>query len=953
MKRLIPFLLLFVLAACAGQRTTTPADTPASQMSEPDKHPLDESVTQRYVLDNGLRVLLVSDPRYNKSAAAMVVEVGSLDNPVEDQGLAHFLEHMLFMGTEKFPGVDDYSAYMNDNGGYNNAYTAGDHTNYFFEVNHGAFEGGLDRFAQFFIAPLFTEQYTEREMNAVHSEHQKNLENDSWRVWRTQSQFYREGHPERKFGTGNLETLGNVTRDDLLAFYHGHYSADRMGLVLLSNAPLDSLDGWARRHFAQIEDRDIAKPTYAPDFLVDKQTFRLLQVEPVKDLRTLEVEFDLPTFADAYLSKPANLLASLIGHEGEGSLLSLLKAENLATGLTASGYLATPDYGSMSIRMDLTPQGLDSYREVVQLCLTYVEMLKDSDYPAFYFDEQATMAALDEIYSDKGEGGGAASGLAGRLVKYPLEIVDRVPFLYGDVDPEAYNRLLSHLRRDNMLVTLVAQGVPTTDTEQHYGTQYSYTEDAAFYDELAVLPARAELHLPAPNPFIPEAVSIPRRTVQEGVVPTLVLDEPGLALYHSLDAEFLRPKVSLHYKIRLPAQHMNLRYKVLLDMYTQCVNESLNELAYPAGLAGLSYSFGSDYEGIYFSINGYGGSAEILFDHVLDHMQNFRISEETFAAIKDRTVRGLENSSRQDAWRIVRTRNYELIEAASYREDVQLPVVQELTLADVQDFSTTLYGAAFIEALVHGDVAAERAVTLTRRLADSIGAVSIPVAETFSQTYLQLPEKVDVFHAQRLEVNNSALRQDFFLGSTTPKIRAMAALLSPFLYQPFFTEIRTNQQLGYVAAAGAAPLNPDQAYLYFIVQSSTHAADDVANRVGTFAATIPALLEEIPADAFTELKAAAIEELQRKEKTIAQKAATFNTLAFTHEGDFARKQETITALEALTQKEVLAALTAALAAETSRSRTILGFAQEHEMPDAMTEKSIVDVPAWKKTQIYR
>ena len=952
MKRLF-LLLLFVFTGCASQQAATPSDA-GSQIAAPARqHPLDQSVTQRYVLENGMRVLLVSDPKYNKSAAAMVIEVGSLDNPVEDQGLAHFLEHMLFLGTDKYPGVDDYGTYMNDNGGYNNAYTAGDHTNYFFEINHNAFEGGLDRFAQFFIAPLFTEEYTERELNAVNSEHQKNLENDSWRIWRTQSHAYREGHPERMFGTGSLETLGNVTRQDLLAFYNAHYSADRMGLVLLSNAPLDSLDVWAHRYFAQIKDRDIPKPTYPPDFLVDTETFRLLQIETIKDIRTLEMEFELPAFADAYMSKPGDMLSSLIGHEGEGSLLSLLKNENLATGLSASSYLATPDYGALSIRVDLTPNGLDAYRQVVKLCLTYVDMLKKSDYPAFYFQEQRTMAALDEIYADKGEGGGRASGLAGQLVKYPLEIVDRVDYLYGDVDPASYNRLLSYLRRDNMLVTIAAQGVPTTDTEPHYGTKYSFTEESEFYGELAALPARPELHLPTPNPFIPSGLVIPDRPVHEDAVPIRIIDEPGLVLYHSLDTEFLRPKVSLHYKIRFPVERMDLRYKVLLDLYTTCVNESLNELAYPARLAGLSYSFGSGYEGMYFSINGYGGSAGILFDHVLDHMQNFRISEETFAAIKDRAIRDLENFSKQDAWKIVRARNYELIQAASYREEAQLPILQELTLTDVRDFTATLYNKAFIEALVHGDVAAERAVALTRRMADTIGASPIPVTATFSQRYLQLPEHEEILYAEQLEVNNSALRRDFLIGDTTPKNRAMAALLSPFLYQPFFTEMRTNQQLGYIAAAGAAPLNPDQAYLYFILQSATHTADDVAERVAAFTATLPAMLEAVSAAAFDDLKAAAIEELKQKEKTIAEKAAVLNTLAFTHHGDFARKQETIAALEALTQQEVLAALTAALATETGRSRTVLGFAKEHEMKPTLTQASITDVDAWKKTRSYR
>ncbi|MEP7084369.1 MAG: insulinase family protein, partial [Betaproteobacteria bacterium] len=65
--------------------------------------PTDTAVFRRFVLDNGLRVLLVSDPKFNRSGAALAVNTGQIDDPNEREGLAHFLEHMLFLGTEKYP----------------------------------------------------------------------------------------------------------------------------------------------------------------------------------------------------------------------------------------------------------------------------------------------------------------------------------------------------------------------------------------------------------------------------------------------------------------------------------------------------------------------------------------------------------------------------------------------------------------------------------------------------------------------------------------------------------------------------------------------------------------------------------------------------------------------------------------------------------------------------------
>ena len=84
---------------------------------------------------------------------------------------------MLFLGTEKFPDENEYNQYLNKHGGSSNAYTDMESTNYYFDCSADHLDGALDRFSQFFIAPLFTPTATDRELNAVNSEHEKNLQN--------------------------------------------------------------------------------------------------------------------------------------------------------------------------------------------------------------------------------------------------------------------------------------------------------------------------------------------------------------------------------------------------------------------------------------------------------------------------------------------------------------------------------------------------------------------------------------------------------------------------------------------------------------------------------------------------------------------------------------------------------------------------------------------------------
>src|SRR5690606_1694494 len=150
------------------------------------------------------------DPEADKAAASRDVEVGSRQDPAERPGLAHFLEHMLFLGTERYPTAGDYQQYISAHGGSHNAYTAFEHTNYFFDIDAAHLEPALDRFSQFFVAPLFTAEYVQREKNAVHSEYMANIRDDARRGFDVLRSVINPAHPFSKFSVGTLDTLADL-----------------------------------------------------------------------------------------------------------------------------------------------------------------------------------------------------------------------------------------------------------------------------------------------------------------------------------------------------------------------------------------------------------------------------------------------------------------------------------------------------------------------------------------------------------------------------------------------------------------------------------------------------------------------------------------------------------------------------------------------------------------------
>lgn len=186
-------------------------------------------------------------------------------------------------------------------------------------------------FAQFFIAPTFSPSSVNREILAVDSENQKNLQVDPWRMNQLDKSTCQPDHPYSKFGTGNLKTLqtepeklGLNVRDELLKFHTKYYSSNLMTLCLLGKESLDELQAYAVDMFSAVPNKNLDHINFGTDPYLRDGTY-IYNVTPVQDLRQLSLSWVIPDSRDNYQANPSNYISHLVGHEGPGSLLSELK----------------------------------------------------------------------------------------------------------------------------------------------------------------------------------------------------------------------------------------------------------------------------------------------------------------------------------------------------------------------------------------------------------------------------------------------------------------------------------------------------------------------------------------------------------------------------------------------------------------------------------------------------
>ena len=195
-------------------------------------------------LANGLRLSLRHVPRLKRGAAALRVAAGSHDVPLAWPGLAHFLEHLLFLGTERFPTSEGLMAYVQRHGGQVNASTRERTTDFFFELPLSAFADGLVRLADMLAHPRLTLDDQLREREVLHAEFIAWSQDANAQQQVALLQGLAADHPLRGFHAGNRDSLPVESEafQQALREFHGHfYQSGQMTLSLAGPQSLEEL----------------------------------------------------------------------------------------------------------------------------------------------------------------------------------------------------------------------------------------------------------------------------------------------------------------------------------------------------------------------------------------------------------------------------------------------------------------------------------------------------------------------------------------------------------------------------------------------------------------------------------------------------------------------------------------------------------------------------------------
>ncbi len=899
------FLSLLIFAACA---------LVSDNNVELIQSPSDTRDYQYIELSNQLKVLLISDPAADKAAASLDVYVGSRQDPDDYLGLAHFLEHMLFLGTQAYPDSGEYQQFISTHNGAHNAYTSFEHTNYFFDIDPDYLDEALSRFSQFFVAPLFTEDYVDREKNAVHSEFMAKLKDDPRRALDVFKTTINPQHPFSKFSVGNLDTLNNdqgSLRRQLVAFYQKNYSANIMSLVVMGREPLHELRNMVVPKFSEVADRHksldpIDEPLYEPGVLPIK-----IAIKPEREQRLLSIGFTTAATDPYYQQKPLQYIGNIIGHEGEGSLLSYLKAKGWAEGLGAGTGLSYQGGASFQVSIQLTEQGVSHSDEITLALFQTIARIRTEGIKSWMFDEQKAIGEQHFRYQEKTTPIAYVSMLSNMMHYYPAAEILYAPYEMKDYDPALLAYFLDFLRPEKAFITLNAPEAKTDKRTALYDAPYSVSaidqKTVASWQAATVNP---QITLPVMNEFIADDLTLKAVDQSSTALPVVEIDRPGLKLWYQRDEQFSLPKGNLIFSLYSPMAKDTPEHAALLVLYTRMISEQLNEFSYPAYLAGLNYSLSVGETGLMVKIGGFTDKQELLLDKVLDALLNPQWNVQRFERLKTELVRQAENADKQQPYRRLMAVLPEFLYKNYWSEQQRLAAYRGMTLEQFKHFHQQFITSVQVQGLVYGNYSRADAALLGGKMQlteqqhnPDIEVLKLSVDQWAYHLDSDYTDAVIAFYLQASNIDKSA--------------RAAMGVTAQVLRADFFNDLRTEKQLGYVVASGAYPVR-EVPGLFFLVQSPVMGPTALQNEIKEFIRRRTASLEQLSLDDYERHRGVLIQKLAEQPRNLGEQTGRYWSDLTQGYTQFDSREQLITALQALSFEQWKVFFKTEVAASDSR-----------------------------------
>lgn len=826
-------------------------------------------------LDNGMVVLLVSDPQAVKSLSALVVPVGSLEDPESHPGLAHYLEHMTLMGSKKYPQPDSLSEFLKMHGGSHNASTAPYRTAFYLEVENDALEGAVDRLADAIASPLLDKKYADRERNAVNSELTLARTRDGMRMAQVSAETINPAHPGSRFSGGNLETLsdkpGSPVLEALHAFRDTYYSANLMKAVVYSNKPLPELAKLAAQTFGRVPNKNITRPEITVPVVTDAQKGLIIHYVPALPRKVLRVEFRIDNNTAQFRSKTDELVTYLIGNRSPGTLSDWLQKQGLVEGIRAdSDPIVNGNSGVLAISATLTDKGLAHRDEVVAAIFSYLSLLREKGVDKRYFDELANVLDLDFRYPSITRDMDYVEWLADTMIRVPVEHTLDAVNIADKYDADAVKARLAMMTPQNARIWYISPKEPHNKTAYFVNAEYQVDKiSEQTFADWQQKAAGIALKLPELNPYIPDDFTL-IKPAKDYPQPELIVDEPNLRVVYTPSRYFAsEPKANVSMVLRNPAAMDSAKNQVMFALNDYLAGIALDQLSNQAAVGGIGFSTNAN-NGLMLNASGYTQRLPQLFKALLEGYFSYTATEDQLEQAKSWYAQMMDSAEKGKAFDQAIMPVQMLSQVPYYQREERRALLPSITLEEVMAYRAALKNNARPEFLVVGNMSEDQAKTLAQDVRTQLGANG---TEWCRNQDVLVDKQQNVIFEKAGSSTDSALAAVFVpTGYDEYTSSAYSAVLGQIVQPWFYNQLRTEEQLGY--AVFAFSMNVGRQWgMGFLLQSSDKQPAYLWQRFQAFFPQAEAKLRALKPEEFAQIQQAVIAQITQPPQTLGEEAS--------------------------------------------------------------------------------
>ncbi|WP_157952428.1 insulinase family protein [Candidatus Similichlamydia epinepheli] len=795
---------------------------------------------EKWVLRNGIILLLAEDPDASQFGVGLLTKTGSADDPIDAPGTAHFVEHML-AGRTNGEFSDGINEFVLGQGGTYNALTSMGITFYAISLGHNLFEQTAKRLFAMFQNPLFLEDETKAELAAIDEEFYIHSMNDGFRVWSGILSQMNKGFPIQHYHPGNRLLLGKQSGASLRKWFENHYTSRNATCAAISARPIEEMRQLILPLAEKIPVRMGWKRSLPP---YEQKESRFIFVKTLQGTNCLLVVWTYHPNPFSEKQQDLYLLIHLINSDHPGGLSYKLKESGLAEICEGSIELLGESLPALfCFEVKLTDKGVKEWKSVYSIMESFLQWASqiDPEHASRTMKELKSAQILAHQYRGKTQPFDFVLQATVALSKEPLATFPFYSVAPQNFNYSSYQQAVKKLQQSNRIVLLGSSFGKWSEAKEDIPGKPQKKEDLkempnwgykCFDSPLPKL--KKEVHEfipPGFQRFLPEIVPQPYRIEKNSTLafsPEEII-EPS-PIYLVRDVFFGVPKDYL----RIRMKHIRFlkkdpQWHLLAETWGRVVNKSLDDLEYLARTSGNSVSLGpkTPYS-LDLALVAWETKSEELMQEMLNQVRQAKITQKELDRVIEEIRLEIESIESSPPFRTASRIFEENIQEVLPTLQERKTFIEEVSLNDLKKFSGVFISEASFEVFYLGQRNKKSISKLVNPLAQSFKAHFLPEMRSDPVHYgLELGEKIVRFpstlpgHAARLSVDcGSAL---------SPEVVVCNWILAAGFDPIVMDQLREKEELAYVARCGSQE-STERIFLTILTQSTKVSCDFLLKR---------------------------------------------------------------------------------------------------------------------------